>query len=162
MSSKQNSAATGSAIARNSAARLAAVQAAYQMGLNDQDAAGVIAEFLAHRIGKAVDGEAMVHADAELFAAIVRGLEERTADARGLVAQALARRNTDADAPAKGVEPLLHAILLCGTVELMVHGTTEAGVIISDYVNVAHSFYADGAPQLVNAVLDTVNKAVRA
>lgn len=164
MSAKENSAAIGSPLARKSAARLAAVQAVYQMGLNQQNAAEVVGEFVEHRIGKPVDGEAMVRADAELFADIVRGLEKRTDDARTMVAQALSRRNSasqDGEGKTKGVEPLLHAILLCGTYELMAHGMTDAPVIISDYVNVAKSFYDDGAPQLVNAVLDTVAKAIR-
>jgi transcription termination factor NusB len=32
---------------------------------------------------------------------------------------------------------------------------------MSDYVNVAHAFYEGGEPGLVNAVLDSINKAVR-
>lgn len=153
---KENSAAIGSPIARLTAARLAAVQAVYQMGLNEQTAAEVIGEYKLHRLGKPVDGEAMVLADGVLFEDIVRGLSHRTDDARSLLNNALGKRGEG-----KGVEPLLHAILLCGTYEVMAHGQYDAPVIISDYVNVAKSFYDDGAPQLVNAVLDAVNKAVR-
>lgn len=152
MTPKTNSAAIGSAVARNSAARLAAVQAVYQMGLNDQKAPEVIAEFVAHRLGKTVDGEDMVLADGVLFDKIVRGLGERSDDAKHLVAHALNGR---------AVEPLLHAILLCGGYELMAHGTIDVPLIISDYVNVAKSFYEDGAPQLVNGVLDSIGKTVR-
>lgn len=160
MPPKQNSAAIGSPIARKSAARLAAVQAVYQMGLNNQKAAEVIGEFIDHRIGKPVDGEAMVLADGNLFAEIVRGLESRLPDARELVSQTLAKRSAE-EGKSGAVEPLLHAILLCGAYELMARGMTDIAVIISDYVNVAHSFYSDGAPQLVNAVLDNIAKAVR-
>jgi N utilization substance protein B len=159
MTAKDNSAAIGSPIARKSAARLAAVQAVYQMGLNDQKAPEVIAEFMEHRLGKSVDGEAMVRADGILFEQVVRGLELRIEDAKELVTKALGKRSSEGKSA--GVEPLLHAIMLCGTYELMAHGMTDAPVIISDYVNVAHSFYEDSAPQLVNGVLDTVSKAVR-
>ena len=155
---KSNSAAIGSPIARLTAARLAAVQAVYQMGLNEQTSAEVIGEFKLHRLGKPVDGEDMVLADGLLFEDIVRGLSHRTDDARELVSNALGKRGEGKSA---GVEPLLHAILLCGTYEIMAHGQYAAGIIISDYVNIAKSFYDEGAPQLVNAVLDAVNKAVR-
>ena len=159
---KDNSAAIGSPIARLTAARLAAVQAVYQMVLNDeQTAAEVIGEFKLHRLGKSVDGEDMVLADGVLFEDIVRGLSHRTDDARGLLTAALGKRGEGPDGKAKGVEPLLHSILICGTYELMAHGQYDAPVIISDYINITKSFYDDGAPQLVNAALDSVNKAVR-
>lgn len=156
---KTNSAAIGSPVARATAARLAAVQAVYQMGLNDQTAAEVIAEFKLHRLGKPVDGEAMVLPDGTLFEDIVRGLSYRTDDAKGLLAGALGKRGVEGKSA--GVEPLLHAILLCGAYELMAHGMTDAPIIISDYVTITKSFYDDGAPQLANGVLDAISKAVR-
>ena len=158
---KENSAAIGSPIARLTAARLAAVQAVYQMALNDQNAASVIGEFKLHRLGKPVDGEDMVLADGILFEDIVRGLSHRMDDARGLLDAALGKRGEGQDGKVKGVEPLLHSILICGTYELMAHGQYDAPLIISDYINISKSFYDDGGPKLVNAVLDSVNKAVR-
>jgi N utilization substance protein B len=159
MTSKENSSALGSTVARKSAARLAAVQAVYQMSLNNQTAADVIAEFIDFRIGKSVDGEKMVAADGALFTEIVKGLDAREDDATDFVKKAMETRSIAGKSNI--VEPLLESILLCGAYELMANGTTDAPIIISDYVNVAHSFYADGAPQLVNAVLDTINKAIR-
>lgn len=156
---KDNSAAIGSPVARASAARLAAVQAVYQMGLNGQQAGDVIAEFKLYRFGKTVDGEDMVLADGTLFENIMRGLDQWRTEAETLVEKALAKRNPEGKA-AK-VEPLLHAIMLCGAYEMMGHGLTDAPIIISDYVNVAHAFYEGGEPGLVNAVLDSINKAVR-
>lgn len=156
---KENSAAIGSAVARASAARLAAVQAVYQMGLNDQKAGDVIAEFKLYRLGKTVDGEDMVLPDGVLFENIMRGLDQWRAEAENLVDKALAKRN--ADGKVSKIEPLLRAIMLCGAYEMIGHGLTDAPIIISDYVNVARAFYEGGEPGLVNAVLDAVNKAVR-
>ena len=68
----------GSAKARNSAARLLAVQAVYQMHKNDQKADDVIRELMEHRAGVDYegDGEVMVAPNEEHFALIVRGVEE--------------------------------------------------------------------------------------
>lgn len=152
-------ASTGSKIARASAARLAAVQAVYQIDLNEQRAGDVIAEFKLHRLGKAVDGDEMVLPDGNLFDDIVRGLDARRPDAEMLVDKALERRANAGKG--LGVEPLLRCIMLCGAYELMAHGTIDAPIIISDYVNVAHAFYEGKEPGLINAVLDAIAKVIR-
>jgi N utilization substance protein B len=63
----------GSAKARRSAARLAAVQVLYQMRLNNQDAASAAREYIRHRSGFNLDGDVFVPPDEELLEDIVRG-----------------------------------------------------------------------------------------
>ena len=70
-----SSAAQSSKKARASAARLAAVQAVYQMMGNAQKADAVIADFRDRRLGKPIDGQAMVMPERELFEEIVTGVE---------------------------------------------------------------------------------------
>ena len=144
----------GSAKARNSAARLLAVQAVYQMHKNEQNAEAVIREFLEHRAGMEVDGDVMVPPNEEHFINVVKGVEEHIEQLQDMVKQN--RKEGAAQA-----EPLLKALFLCGTYELMVLQTIDFPVIISDYLHVAHAFYDENEAKLVNALLDSIRKTVR-
>ena len=64
----------GSQKARNSAARLLAVQAVYQVLSTNQDPSHIVQEYLDHRAGKALDGEEMVMPDGILFQKVVSGV----------------------------------------------------------------------------------------
>lgn len=153
---------TGSRIARLSAARLAAVQAVYQMKSTGQNAAGVIGEYKSYRLGKRLDDQEMVLPDGALFEKIVSGVAERDDDLRGIIDTCLAEQgDANAGKSAVYVEPLLDSILLCGTYELLAHHETDAPVIIADYLDVTHSFYEGGESRLINGVLDNIRKAVR-
>ena len=56
---------------------------------------------------------------------------------------------------------MLRAILRAGAYELMFRKDVPARVVITEYVDVAHGFYGEDEPGLVNAVLDTVAREVR-
>ena len=145
----------GSAKARRTAARLAAVQVLYQMRLNNQDARSAVREFIDHRIGFDLDGELFVPADQEMLEEIVMGVAERWADIEAMVGKALA-------AGKKGeVETLLESILRAGTYELMAHAKVDSAIIINDYLNVTTGFYDGAESKIVNAILDKIAKAVR-
>ncbi len=137
--------------ARLSAARLAAVQAVYQMTANEQAAVDVIPEFKLRRLGQPVEGAPMVLPDHELFESIVSGVETARADLED-------RLFRDKAPPA---EALLRALLLCGAYELLMHRETDAPIIISDYLHVAHAFFDQGEARLVNGILDRVNRDIR-
>ena len=81
---------TGSAKARKTAARLAAVQVLYQMRLNNQDATSALREYVSHRSGFELDGDVLVPPDRDLMNGIVNGVQERYADIEGIIASALA------------------------------------------------------------------------
>lgn len=149
---------TGSAKARNSAARLLAVQAVYQMHKNDQRAEDVIKEYLEHRIGVDIDGDEMVTPNEDHFALVVRGVAEHIAQLGEMVAQ---NRGKTAEESSPKKEPLLQAIFLCGAFELMVLQAIDAPIIIADYLHVTHAFYDEGEARLVNALLDSLSKTVR-
>jgi N utilization substance protein B len=145
----------GSAKARRTAARLAAVQVLYQMGLNNQGAAEAVEEFISHRVGFNLDGDVFVPADADLLRDIVNGVQERWLDIEQVRAAALAEGGrTD-------VEAILEAILRAGIFELIGQPQTDAGIIISDYLSVTAGFYEGGETKLVNAILDNIAKKVR-
>ncbi len=138
--------------ARLSAARLAAAQAVYQMMGNEQTAGSVIAEFKDRRIGKPVDGQAMVVPEEDLFNDIVQGVEDKRKDLEAVII-----------APGQAIpaEPLLRAIMLCATWELMARTDVDVPVIISDYLHVTHAFFDQGEAKLINGTLDRVAKTVR-
>lgn len=146
----------GSKKARAAAARLAAVQAVYQMMMNEQQANTVISEYKLHRLGEEVDGEEMVTPDGGLFQHIVSGVDSRMNALEDMIAAALQKNGKS-----KPAEPLLNAILLCGAFEMLGSLDIDPPLIVSDYLNVTHAFYETGESKLVHAVLDAVKAAVR-
>ncbi len=143
--------------AERSAARLAAVQALYQMDVSGKGVIDALAEFEAFWIGHEVEGIAFKPAENEFFRDILAGVvrEQRPIDVK--VDAALA-----AGWPLKRIEAVLRAILRAGAYELMFRKDVPARVVISEYVEVAHSFYSEDEPGLVNAVLDAIGREVRA
>lgn len=61
----------------------------------------------------------------------------------------------------KKIEPLLHAILLCATTELLCHTEIDSALVIDEYLNVTHGFYEKSQVSFVNGILDNIAKAVR-
>jgi N utilization substance protein B len=142
--------------AERSAARLAAVQALYQMEVSGKGVIDALAEFEAFWIGREVEGISFKPAENEFFRDILAGVvrEQRPIDVK--VDAALS-----AGWPLKRVEAVLRAILRAGAYELMFRKDVPARVAISEYVEVAHSFYSEDEPGLVNAVLDAIGREVR-
>jgi transcription antitermination protein NusB len=143
--------------AERSAARLAAVQALYQMDLSGKSVADARAEFEAFWIGREVEGIEFKPSDVEFFRNILSGVVENQRPIDMKVDAALA-----AGWPLARVEAVLRAILRGGAYELMFRKDVPARVVITEYVDVAHGFYGEDEPGLVNAVLDTVARDVRA
>jgi transcription antitermination protein NusB len=142
--------------AERSAARLAAVQALYQMDVSGKGVIDALAEFEAFWIGREVDGVQFEQAEASFFRDILGGVvrEQRPIDRK--VDAALAEKW-----PLKRVEAVLRAILRAGAYELMYRKDVPPRVVISEYVDVAHGFYGEDEPGLVNAVLDAIARDTR-
>lgn len=154
---------------RKSAARLAAVQALYQIELGDVTPDAALRDFLQHgiastlphTIGDEDEGRevelALVEPDSALFTALVRGTLERHEDLDRTIAGALNK-----DWTPDRLESVLRAILRAGAYELMTRANIPPKVTISEFVDVAHAFYSGPEPGLVNAVLDRIARVVRA
>jgi N utilization substance protein B len=140
-----------------SAARLAAVQALYQAEVTGQPAKRLIREFVEHRLGEAIEGEAVVEADRELFSEIVEGTLARQDEIDTLVAAALA-----AGWPLDRLESILRALLRAATWELLARPDVPARVVITEYLDIAHAFFSDQEPRFANGVLDTLAHRLRA
>lgn len=152
----------GTTIAGRRAARLAAVQALYQMEFTGVSARQAIGEFVRHRLsqGDAPDGEPdeppLEAPDRLLFAAIVEGVRSRTDDLDTMIASALS-----AEWKVERMEVILRSILRAGAFELYARPETAPAIIINDYVDVAHAFFTQKEPGLVNAVLDRLGRGLR-
>ncbi len=142
--------------AERNAARLAAVQALYQMDVAGKGVIDALAEFEAFWIGREVEGVEFKPAENAFFRAILSGVVEEQRAIDGRVDKALAE-----GWPLRRIEAVLRAILRAGAYELMFRKDVPARVAISEYVEIAHSFYAEDEPGLVNAVLDGEAREVR-
>jgi N utilization substance protein B len=138
------------------AARLAAVQALYQMELSGTTLPDIIAEFEAHRLGQEIDGEQYRDADAAFFREIVSGVvgDQRALDP--MIDEALT-----SGWPLARVDATLRAILRCGAFELAHRSDVPGRVVITEYVDVARAFYEGEVPAMVNAVLDALARKSR-
>ena len=74
-----------------SQARLAAVQALYQMDLAETDLAAVIEQFKAHLLGSEADNGTGAEADPEHFAGVLKGVVRRQREIDPMIDQQLAQ-----------------------------------------------------------------------
>lgn len=140
---------------RRGAARLAAVQALYQMDVGRQSLEETLAQFHAVHLEREIEGEQYLPADADFFRQIVRGVIDRQLDIDPAVEAALS-----ADWPVSRIDATLRAILRAACFELMKKPDIPAPVVISEYVDIAKAFYADEVPGMVNAVLDALVRRI--
>ncbi len=141
-----------------SVARLAAVQALYQQAITELATPSLVKEFLDYRLRYGFDSDdtALPEADAEHFKTIVQTADVRFADIAQLLNGALAPNYT-----LERLEAPLSAILRAAVAEMLALPKIAMGVIINDYVDITHSFFAAREPALVHGVLDTLGKNLR-
>ncbi|MGF1640326.1 MAG: transcription antitermination factor NusB [Rhodospirillales bacterium] len=139
------------------AARLAAVQAVYEMDIGGASAEAVLGEFLAKRWTDAHGGGELPAPDGDFLARLVRGVAERRSELDAAIESALTGTWT-----VDRLEVLLRAILRAGAYELVAVPEVPTNAAISEYVDVAHAFFPGREPGLVNAVLDRLAQTLRA
>lgn len=137
-----------------SAARLAAVQALYQIEMGNDSVARVLKEFHEHRLGSEIEGEVYIRADRNLFDDIVSGAWARREELDTLIAGHLAEGWT-----LERLDRPMRQILRAGVYELVARPDVPTAVIITEYVDVAHAFYEQREAAFVNGLLDRVGEA---
>ena len=142
--------------AKRSNARLAAVQALYQMEISGAGVADVLAEFEAHWIGQEVEGVEYKPAEESFFRDIVGGVVRLQREIDPKVDKALAE-----GWPLKRVDAIMRAVLRAGAYELSGRRDIPPRVSITEYVDVAHAFLDRDEAGMVNAVLDKLARAER-
>jgi N utilization substance protein B len=138
------------------AARLAAVQALYQMDLAGTSLNTVIAEFTSHRFGAGAEDQSVARADVGFFADLVRGVVRRQKEIDPIVDRQLAE-----GWHLSRIDSILRAVLRAGTFELIERSDVPARVVINEYVEVAHAFLSGDDPRVVNGVLDKLAHRLR-
>jgi transcription antitermination protein NusB len=136
-------------------ARLAAVQALYQMELTGQDAETVAREFLDHRLR--AEPDATHGPDEALFRAIVAGVPHRQAEIDRAIAACLS-----ANWRLQRIDSILRAILRASAFELVDRKDIPARVVIDEYLEISHCFFGEEEAGFVNAVLDRLAHRDRA
>ena len=139
-------------VRRRNAARLAAVQALYQMELSGRGASNVVDEFVEDRLTE--EGETAEDLDAEHLRAVVHAvvadqarLDEQLA---GVLASGWRLSRLDAT---------VRAILRAAAAELLDMADIPPAASIDAYVEIAHAFFDGPEPGFVNAALDALGRS---
>jgi N utilization substance protein B len=138
-----------------SVARLAAVQALYQMETAEAGSEAVIREFTDFRFDKDIEGVSLAPADEAYFATLVRGAVEQQARVDKAIRKRLAEGWR-----LERIDATLRAILRVGTFEL-IGGDAPSEVVIDEYVEIAKSFFDGPEPGFVNGALDAIARDER-
>jgi len=140
-----------------SAARLAAVQALYQMDVTGKTLPDIFEEFETFWIGREIEGDQYNNAELAFFRDILSGVLadqgplDRAIDATLIDGWPLAR-----------VDSVMRATLRGGAYELKKRKDVPARVIIKEYVDVAGAFFGPDESGMINAVLDGMARQFRA
>lgn len=142
-----------------SVARLAAVQALYQMEVSGVGVEAVVREFADHRFDRSIGGEdgvILAGADEAFFADLVRGVVDRQRQIDPAIARRLAHGWR-----LERLDATVRAILRAGAFELTYRPDVPLEVVINEYVELARSFFEGPEPGFVNAALDGLAQDVR-
>jgi N utilization substance protein B len=139
-----------------SVARLAAVQALYQKHMENTPLTRLLDEFHQHRLGREIEDAQYADAEVAFFDDVVSGVAARQEEIDALLTERLAEGWS-----LERLDKTMLQILRAGTYELLARADIPTGTAISEYVDVAHAFFAQREAKFVNGVLDAVAKAVR-
>lgn len=136
---------------KRGAARLAAVQALYQMDVGETPLADTLAQFGSRFAERETDGDEYLPRDADYFGQIVKGVLKYQLELDPLVDQVLAD-----GWPMARIDATMRAVLRAGAFELMYKPDVPVNVAITEYVDVAKAFYEGPEAGMVNGVLDRI------
>lgn len=142
-----------------SAARLAAVQGLYQMDLAATELNVVIRDLTEAPIRETAEGETDENEpapDATFLAELLRGVVRCQREIDPAVDNQLATGWRLAR-----VDSILRAILRSAVYELIERKDVPARVVINEYIDIAHAFFDEDEPKVVNGVLDKIARRLR-
>ncbi|MGO9007139.1 MAG: transcription antitermination factor NusB [Beijerinckiaceae bacterium] len=142
--------------AERSAARLAAVQALYEMEVSGKGLVETLAEFETFWIGNEIEGDQYNCAEVAFFRDILSGVLANQGPIDRLIDATL-----DRTWPLTRIDSVLRAILRAGAYELTKRLDIPARVAIKEYVDIGGAFFAREESGMVNAVLDAMARQVR-
>ncbi len=134
--------------ARRSAARLASVQALYQMDMASTDIQDIVHEFTSYRFASSEYNKGSAQPDATFFKELLQGVMRCQRDIDPVVDEQLA-----AGWRLVRIDSILRAILRSALFELMERPDVPVKVVINEYIDVAHAFFDAEEPRVVNGIL---------
>jgi transcription antitermination protein NusB len=143
-------------LSQRSAARLAIVQALYQMEVAGKGLNEVFAEFESHWIGREIEGVQYKPAELTFFRNVLEGV---LTDQMAIDQQI--DRVLSGGWPLARVEAVMRAALRAGAYELRSRKDVPARAAIKEYVDVAGAFFGSTESGMVNAVLDKIAREER-
>ena len=142
---------------QRSAARLAAVQALYEMEIAGKGLNETKSEFESFWIGNEIEGVQFRQAEIAFFNDILSGVLAAQGPIDRLIDKTLA-----SGWPLSRIDSVMRAILRAGAYELKTRADVPARVSIKEYVDVAGAFFGPEESGMVNAVLDALAHHYRA
>ena len=139
-----------------STARLATVQALYQMEMENTPLRVLLHEFHNHRLGATIEDVEYADAEIDFFDDVVSGVDARRSEIDTLIAGKLAQGWS-----LERLDKPMRQLLRAGTYELLARADVPTGTVISEYLDVAHAFYDKRETNFVNGLLDAIAKEVR-
>jgi N utilization substance protein B len=138
------------------AARLAAVQALYQMDMEQIGLARLLSEFHAHRLGAEIEDATYADADVDFFDDVVAGVDARRQEIDVLIEAKLGEQWK-----LSRLDKTMLQVLRAGSYELIARADVPTAAVIDEYVDVAHAFFDAKDAKFVNGLLDAVAKEKR-
>jgi N utilization substance protein B len=132
-------------------ARLAAVQALYQMETGGAGVETVVREFRDHRFAADLEGETLAAADEPFFADLARGV----VTAQGEIDRAIKARLASGWRLER-IDATVRAILRCAAFELLRRPEIPREVVINEYLEITKSFFSGPETAFVNGLLDSL------
>ena len=139
-----------------STARLAAVQALYQLGMEDISEARLLKEFHDHRLGAEIEDVQYAEADVDFFDDLVMGVNARRDEINDII-----EANLNEKWRFDRLDITMRQILRAGVYELIARPDVPTSTVINEYLDVAHAFFDEREAKFVNALLDAVAKEKR-
>ena len=138
------------------AARLAAVQALYQMETAGKGILETMSEFENHWLGREIDGVSPGKADHGFFRDLVAGVLHEQLQVDRVLDDTLSP-----DWRLSRLEAVSRAILRAGTYELIFRHDVQSATVIQAYLEVAMSFHDEAETKFINGALDAVARRLR-
>ncbi|GBQ22403.1 transcription antitermination factor NusB [Acetobacter estunensis NRIC 0472] len=150
------------ALRPRTAARVAAVQALFQIEQGNDRAENVIVQFVQHRFGTTLAGESyddgyIPDPDITLFTRLTRNAAANVDAVREQLSETL-----PSTWPVDRLDPVLRALFTVAITEMEEFNAPPVKVVINEYLDVAHAFFSGDEPKLVNGLLDTLGKRLLA
>jgi len=139
-----------------SAARLAAVQALYQMDMEKIGLARLLEEFHAHRLGAEIEDAVYAEAEQSFFDDVVAGVHARREEIDALIESKLGEQWKIGR-----LDKTMLQLLRAGSYEILARPDVSTATVINEYVDVAHAFFDEKDAKFVNGLLDAVAKEKR-